>query len=122
MNLTFVKSASSALFGAATLGMVEVLTGSIDLGSTTYSIGDQAPIAAFLALVLAAGIHGPRLKQMAIWELILGIGAVALPVLVFVGEPVALTEMFGTASEYHPWTSLGLALLAYGGFWVLSWR
>jgi len=122
MNLTFVKSASSALFGAATLGMVDVLTGSIDLGSTTLSIGEQAPIAAFAALVVAAGIHGPRLKQMAIWELVLGIVAVSLPVLVFVGQPVALVDLFGTASEYHPWTSLGLATLAYMGLWVLSWR
>lgn len=50
MNLRLVKSASAALYGAATLGMVDVLTGSIDLGSSTYGIGDQAPIVACLAV------------------------------------------------------------------------
>jgi len=122
MNLRLVKSASSALYGAAALGMVEVLSGSIDLGTTTYSIGEGAPIAAFLALVVAAGIHGPRLKMMSAWELVLGAVAVLLPVLVLLGQPVALVELFGTASEYHPWTSLGLAAFSYAGLWVLSWR
>jgi len=87
MNLRLVKSASAALYGAATLGMVDVLTGSIDLGSSTYSIGDQAPIVAFLAVVIAAGIHGPRLKQMGLWELTLGAAALLLPVATYSGRP-----------------------------------
>lgn len=122
MNLRLVKSASAALYGAATLGMVDVLTGSIDLGSSTYSIGDQAPIVAFLAVVIAAGIHGPRLKQMGLWELTLGAAALLLPVATYLGTPLALLDLWGTASQYHPWSSLAVAGLAYGGLWVMTWR
>jgi hypothetical protein len=59
---------------------------------------------------------------MGLWELALGAAALLLPVATYLGEPVALLDLWGTASQYHPWSSLAVAGLAYGGLWVMSWR
>ena len=121
MNIQVIKSGASAVYGASVLGMVGVLEGSISLGST-WSIGEQAPIVGALALVTAVALHGPSVGNWEIWELVVGGLSVILPVVVFVGQPVAVLELFGTSSDLHPWTSLVVALGAYLGFWIATWR
>lgn len=121
MNTRLLKIGAAGLFGAATLGMVDVLTGSIHLG-TEYSIGTKAPLVAFLALATAAVLHGPRIKQMDLWEIALATAAFAVPIMVYIGEPVAALDLFGDGATHHPWSSLAVAAVGIGGFWVASWR
>ena len=121
MNVQVVKSGASAIFGASVLGMVGILEGSISLGST-WSIGEQAPIIGALALVTAVALHGPKISNWAIWELVVGAFAVALPVAVFIGQPTAVLGLFGEGSDLHPWTSIAVASVSYLGFWVATWR
>jgi hypothetical protein len=121
MNTQVIKSGASAIFGASVLGMVGILEGSISLGST-WSIGEQAPIIGALALVTAVALHGPKVGNWAIWELVVGTFAIVLPIAVFIGQPTAVLELFGQGSDLHPWTSLAVAATSYLGFWIATWR
>lgn len=123
VNKQLVKSALSAVYGAAVLGSVGVISGSINLGSIfTGEIGTQAPLVAVVALIVAAVIHGPSFDMMQKWQILVASASVGIPVVLYLGQPAAVVSMIGTGANNHPWTSLGAAGITYAGAWFVTWK
>jgi len=123
MNRKPLKSGASAVYGAAVLGSVGVISGSIDLGSAwSAQIGEQAPLVALGALAVAVMLHGPSLKRMEAAPRSISGASIGVPLVIYLGEPAVVVDMIGVSSNNHPWTSLLAAALSYAGAWVLTWR
>ena len=118
MSKKLLKSGLAVMFGLAVLGMVGILTGSIDLGSVgSYQLSNIAVVLGALSLAGAMALHGRPLGTYQNWELALASAAGGLVIVIYLGEPIALIDMIERSS---PWTEMATAALAYAGLWVVA--
>lgn len=120
MKRHLLKSGFAVVFGAALLGMIGVLEGTINLGGeSVWAISEVAVSVGFLSLIAGALLGGRDPSDYESWEIATVAVALALHAVVFLEEPVAAVELL---EDNHPWTGLLAAAVSYVGYWALAFR
>lgn len=113
-----IRTLLAAVFGISVLGMVGIMTGSIDLGSTgTWELADVAVIMGGLSLAAGTALHGRTLDSYETYEYVAVGVAVAILVVSYTGQPAVVDEWLHKST---PWTELGAGIIAFAGYYVTS--
>jgi hypothetical protein len=117
-----VVSLASAFFLVSVLGVLNHLTATFTFGGASYQLAEVMGIGGGAALALGA-VYGDRDADSAEWY---EIGAVLVALFVLASSDMVLggtdivTSIMGSVEEYRPYSTGLLGLVAYYGYWAVT--
>lgn len=119
MSKKLIASIAGTGLAVSMLSLSGIFTGAtLDLGSTTYTLSEYAPIVALFALAAGAVIGSRDPSTYQGWEFAAVTTAFAVPAAVYMD----VSQVVDLLDSYHPYSGLLVVAVAFIGFMALSFR